>query len=564
MTRLTRQGASPVRVKSPEARPRGESAGPLSFDGGDLRRFCEASVAVLASNAEAVNALNVYPVPDGDTGTNMMLTMRTVCEEVGRCRESHLGAVAQAMARGALLGARGNSGVIASQFLRGMARSFSGKRRASVSELAEALAEGSRNAYHAVGNPVEGTMLTVMRHAANSAAGAVKRGVCSPQQLFQSAWRGAAVSVRNTPKLLEVLREAGVVDAGGQGFALMLKAAALALQGKDPGAFRIEVVAGPLGRVRESYLATVEEEQFGYCIQFTLERLGISLDELRAGLGKVGQSVVVIGDEELAKVHVHGQDTDAVLAYARGVGVLDRLKTEDIDAQHAEFAAARRAERPHMAMAVVAVAWGAGLERLFRELGAVIVRGGQTMNPSVQELLDAVEQANADVAVLLPNNPNVVRTAHQAAELAQRPLRVVPTRSLPQGVAAMLAMNPEQGVEANLAAMERARTAVKSGEVVPSVRASVVEGVHVPEGALMGLLDDRLVAVGATTGEVLCELVERAGPPEGSLVTLCWGEGIASAQLQSDVGALRRRFPGLEVETVEGGQPHYLYLVAVE
>lgn len=563
MTRETRPDAAAAGARRRTPTSDG-SSGPSLFGGDELRRFCQASVAVLERNAEAINALNVYPVPDGDTGTNMMLTMRTVCEEIGKCQETPLDAVAQAMARGALLGARGNSGVIASQFLRGMARRFSGMRAASVAELAGAFADGAASAYKAVGNPVEGTMLTVMRCAAQSAASAVKRGADNPQRLFQSAWRGAAVSVRKTPQLLAVLRQAGVVDAGGQGFALMLKAAALSLRGEDPAAFRIKVTAGTAGRVREAFLAAVDEEQFGNCIQFTLERLNVPVDELRAGLATVGKSVVVIGDEQLAKVHVHSSEPEPVLAYAWGVGVLDRLKVENIDAQHVEFAAARRAERPRAAVGVVAVAWGAGLERLFGEMGAVVVRGGQTMNPSVQQLLDAVAEAYAEVTVLLPNNPNVVPAAQQAVELAERPLRVVPTRSLPQGVAAMLAVNPEQDVESNVAAMERARASVKSGEVVTAVRASTVDGVQVPEGALMGLLDDKLAAVGSERVDVLQRLVTAAGASEGGLVTLYWGGGLTADAARADADALKQRVPGLEVETVEGGQPHYLYLVAVE
>ncbi|MSQ12856.1 MAG: DAK2 domain-containing protein [Dehalococcoidia bacterium] len=563
MTRETRRdaAASGARKRTPTS---GGSSGPSLFGGDELRRFCQASVAVLERNADAINALNVYPVPDGDTGTNMTLTMRTVCDEIGKCQETHLDAVAQAMARGALLGARGNSGIIASQFLRGMARCFSGMRAASVAELAGAFADGSASAYKAVGNPVEGTMLTVMRQAAQSAERAVARGADNPQRLFQSAWRGAAVSVRKTPQLLAVLRQAGVVDAGGQGFALMLKAAALSLRGEDPAAFRIKVSAGAAGRVNEAFLSAVDEEYFGNCIQFTLEGLTMSVDELRAGLARVGKSVVVIGDEQLAKVHVHSAAPEPVLAYAGGVGVLDRLKVENIDAQHVEFAAARRAERPRAIVGVVAVAWGAGLEKLFSEMGAVVVRGGQTMNPSVQQLLDAVAEANADVTVLLPNNPNVVRTAQQALEFAQLPLRVVPTRSLPQGVAAMLALNPEQGVESIVAAMERARAFVNSGEVVASVRASTVDGVQVPEGALMALLDDKLVAVGSERVDVLHRLAVAAGASDRSLLTLYWGGGLTADAVRADVDALKQRIPSLAVETVEGGQPHYLYLVAVE
>ena len=521
-------------------------------------------MTVLERNAEAVNALNVYPVPDGDTGTNMLLTMRAVHEAVEACPDDALEGVAEAMAKGALLGARGNSGVISSQFLRGIAFVFAGKRAASAGELADALEEGTASAYKAVGNPVEGTMLTVMREAGRAGLRAADRPASTPHAVLRAAARAAALSVRKTPDLLDVLKQAGVVDAGGQGIALMLRAGALALEGKDPAVIRLAMPRNGLGLVRESFLTATDEERYGNCVQFTLEGLRVSLDTLRTELAGQAGSVVIIGDERLAKVHLHSEQAESVLTYARSVGALDRLKVENIDAQHRGFVLARRAERPRTPMAVVAVASGNGLERLFRQMGAVVVPGGQTMNPSCQQLLDAAADANADAVVLLPNNPNIVRTAQQAVELSKHSLRVVPARSVPQGIAAMLAANPEQGLEANLAAMERARASVRSGEVVAAVRAANVGGRDVPAGAFMGLLDDRLVAVGAERQAVLLELVGRAGVGEGGLVTLYWGGELTAAQAQADAKALRQRVAGLEVELVPGGQPYYAYLVSVE
>ncbi|MSP78549.1 MAG: DAK2 domain-containing protein [Dehalococcoidia bacterium] len=534
------------------------------FDGKDLKRVCQAFAAVLERNVESINALNVYPVPDGDTGTNMFLTMRTVNEELAQCTDNGLSAVAAAMARGALLGARGNSGVISSQFLRGMAGCFKDVDQVTAAQLAEAFAQGAASAYKAVSKPQEGTMLTVMRAASEATARGVKRGLGTSAEVFRTAYLAASRAVQKTPEQLPILKQAGVVDAGGKGFALMLQAAAYTLQGKNLGSIRFKSSVDGLGRVRESFLTAVQQEEFGYCIQFTLEHIGVGVDVLRQELAKRGNSVVVIGDEDLAKVHVHGREQEPVLAYGRSVGVLERLKVDNIDAQHEEFVAARRAARPRVAVAVVAVAWGQGIEKMFGDLGVTVIKGGQTMNPSVQDLLQAVEAANADAVVVLPNNSNIIGTANQAAGLSQRQMHVIPTRSLPQGIAAALAFNPEEPAAANLEAMERAVQSVRSGEVVAAVRSTKVLDVHVPQGAIMGLLDDELISSGPDRTAVLTGLVKRGIAAGGSLVTLYLGGDLSQADADRDVQALKATFPGIEVELVQGGQPHYLYLVSIE
>ncbi len=537
---------------------------PTVLDADALHGILDAGALALERNVEAVNALNVFPVPDGDTGTNMLLTIRAVQQELAKDTRESLGGAVRLMARGALMGARGNSGVILSQFLRGLSRPLEDHGEAGPELTSVAFQEGAAAAYKAVSEPVEGTLLTVVRRTAEAMRDSIQGGEPDLVELFETALASCRKAVLQTPDQLPVLKEAGVVDAGGQGFAIMLEAALRYLQGEDAGAVHIETVQ-PLSQVTESFLEAAESELYGYCTQLLVSGTALDPDALRAQLSVLASSTVVIGDDTMVKIHVHTFDPGAILSLGTAVGTLSSVTIENIDEQHLEFQKARRQETPMAPLGVVAVAWGQGIEELFRSLGAGhVVVGGQTMNPSCQELLDAVESLRAETALVLPNNPNIIPTAHQAAGLSSTPLRVVETRNIPQGVAAMLAYNPEMDDAANAAAMQGAAASVRAGEVVTAVRDATVDGRAVRAGEVMGTLEGDLVVSGPQRQEVLGALVQHAGAVEGSLITLYWGGDTTEAEADEAALHLQDRCPGVDVELVHGGQPYYHYLVSIE
>ena len=537
---------------------------PTVLDADALHGILDAGALALERNVEAVNALNVFPVPDGDTGTNMLLTIRAVQQELAKDTRESLGGAVRLMARGALMGARGNSGVILSQFLRGLSRPLEDHGEAGPELTSVAFQEGAAAAYKAVSEPVEGTLLTVVRRTAEAMRDSIQGGEPDLVELFETALASCRKAVLQTPDQLPVLKEAGVVDAGGQGFAIMLEAALRYLQGEDAGAVHIKTVQ-PLSQVTESFLEAAEYELYGYCTQLLVSGTALDPDALRAQLSVLASSTVVIGDDTMVKIHVHTFDPGAILSLGTAVGTLSSVTIENIDEQHQEFQKARRQETPMAPLGVVAVAWGQGIEELFRSLGAGhVVVGGQTMNPSCQELLDAVESLRAETALVLPNNPNIIPTAHQAAGLSSTPLRVVETRNIPQGVAAMLAYNPEMDDAANAAAMQGAAASVRAGEVVTAVRDATVDGRAVRAGEVMGTLEGDLVVSGPQRQEVLGALVQHAGAVEGSLITLYWGGDTTEAEADEAALHLQDRCPGVDVELVHGGQPYYHYLVSIE
>ena len=529
-----------------------------------LRGMVAAGESALAHNVEAVNALNVFPVPDGDTGTNMLLTLRAVQEELSKTDASDLSGVAASGARGALLGARGNSGVILSQFFAGLGRSFRDMPQADTPSVAQAFQDAAEAAYKAVSNPTEGTILTVMRATAEAMQTGAANGAGDLVTLLERGLEACRVAVLRTPEQLPVLREAGVVDAGGQGFSLVLEGALGHLRGDDVGAISLETVL-PVLNVSEEFLNAAESMEYGYCTQVLIRGEELDPDDIRVRVSAMADSTVVVGDDTLVQVHVHTLDPGPILSLGVALGTLANVKIENIDEQHVEFQAAHRGERKKIALAVVAVAAGNGLEELFKSLGAhAVVAGGQTMNPSCQDLLNAVEALGAEETVLLPNNSNVVLAARQAADLSPAPLRVVPSSTIPQGIAAMIAFNGQSDLGTNVGAMSGALDEVRSGEVVTAVRDASVNGQSVRQGDVMASLDGVLVASGASRAEVLEALVASAEPSEGSLVTLYWGGDADEAEAEEAAPRLQERFPGVEVEVVKGGQPFYHYLVSIE
>ena len=548
-------------------------------DGAGLVTAFRAAVANLETHVEEVNELNVFPVPDGDTGSNMLATVRVALEEAEAVAGQPAGRVAAALSFGALMGARGNSGVITSQICRGIAEGLDSKRRFNGLDLAHALGRGAELAYAAVGKPVEGTILTVIREAAEAARMAAEHDD-DIEAVLGATVNAAEAAVARTPSLLPILREAGVVDAGGQGLYRLFQGALLDVAGRSPaGAVGARVRSG----AKPSTLVAHADEGFGYETMLLLQpRPGTTLDPdaIRRQFETIGESVVVVGDGKAVKIHVHSEQPDEVLSHALALGTLSRISVENLDQQAldvrerraAEFTSAGSGEpiRPAiepaiLPLAVVAVTAGDGLAAIFRDFGvAAVVQGGQSANPSTGELLQAIEAVNALETLLLPNNPNVILAARQVADLTSRTVYVIPTRNAAEGIAALLVLDPTQDGAANVDEMTTAGRAIESLSVTTAVRDAKVSGRKVRRGQTIVLdPDDGLVAVDGDRDRAI-EAAIRGLRPGIELITLFYGDGADLAEAEATAHRITTTLAGVEVEVRHGGQPHYRYLISAE
>jgi DAK2 domain fusion protein YloV len=516
-----------------------------------VRRLAHGALDALEQSRERIDDLNVYPVPDGDTGTNLTLTARGVVEALDASTAADRQALAREATRAALMSARGNSGVILSQIVRGAADAL-----AESDDLARAFRGASDEAYAAVRKPVEGTMLTVIRELAEAAESA---SPLEPVELLALLVERGDEAVARTPEQLEVLRDAGVVDAGGAGLVELVRGLAAAAAGKEPVS---PAVAAP----RLSLEAVHQEpSRYRYCTTFVVEGDGLDAEALEPELERLGDSLLVVGDPSALKVHVHTDDPGAALSLGTRSGTIEGVEINDMHRQTEEWEERLLAALPGGASrsAVVAVVAGEGNRRLFEDLGAErIVEGGQTMNPSTADLLAAVDATAADEAVLLPNNSNVVLTAEQAARVAGKPVQVVPTESIPAGLAALVAFLGERSAEENAAAMREALAGVVTGEIAVASRDASADGVPVREGEFLALLDGEAVAAGAGFDEVARALIERLLAEPRDVLTLLRGEGAPS--LNGLLDELAERHPELELDVHDGGQPHYPLLLSAE
>jgi DAK2 domain fusion protein YloV len=553
-----------------------------SCDGAGLLHAFRAASANLEAYVDEINGLNVYPVPDGDTGSNMYATVKAALEEAETVAGEPAGRIAQAISFGALMGARGNSGVITSQIFRGMADALEGKQRFNGLDLAHALSEGAKAAYSAVAKPVEGTILTVIRESADVAVSVAERNN-DIETVLTATVDAAEKSVARTPSLLAILREAGVVDAGGQGVYRLFQGALLHLVGQVPtGAGRAKAAAA-----RPAALIAHADEGFGYETMFLVQPEGsgrLDVDAIRSRLELIGESVLVAGDARAIKVHVHNEHPDQVIAYGLSLGSLSKISVENLDNQTRDVREVRAAEftggpadappatpsspesgNGRLPLAVVAVTAGDGLAAIFREFGvASVVKGGQSANPSTGELLEAVKAIDADEILLLPNNPNVVMAARQVATMAGRPVAVVPTRNAAEGFAALLALDPTKDAAHNADPMTEAGRAIQTLAVTEAVRDATIGGKKVKRGQTIALdPDDGLVAAGKDRDRAVLQAV-RALKPGFELVTLYYGDGSDLAEAEAIARKIGAALPGIEVEVVHGGQPHYRYLIAAE
>jgi DAK2 domain fusion protein YloV len=536
-------------------------------NGRGLRQALEASTSWLEKHVEIINALNVYPVPDGDTGTNMLLTMRAALAELNNSPAQSASAVVHAVSYGSLMGARGNSGVILSQLFRGLARSLDKKETFTASELAQAMTEASAIAYQGVIKPVEGTILTVAREAADAAVAAAEESDNLLYVLERTVME-ARHSVARTPSLLSVLAEAGVVDAGGQGLFVILEGALRFMRGEEVG--ELPTIEAGVD------LEVPAEEEYGYETMFILRGEDLNVEEIREAIAAMGESVLVVGDSQIVKVHVHSMEPGRPLDYAAKLGTLTQISVENLQEQYQEFVRHGGATVPGCLQpppvaeelsdtAIVVVAPGVGLARVFESLGvSAVVPGGQTMNPSTQEILKAIEVLGAEKVIVLPNNVNVIMAAQQTRELSQKEVAVVPTTTIPQGISAVLAFNYQADLETNAQMMEQAAHSVQTAEITTATRAAQINGVCVEEGEFIGLLDGELTASGSTLEEVVQEMLRQMQADEHEIITVYYGQDIAVAEAQKLADEIQASCPDQEVELIDGGQPHYHYILSAE
>ena len=545
------------------------------FDGQDLKKAMLAGAASLEEHREIINALNVFPVPDGDTGSNMYATIQAAFRDVINSEDTSAGVISARLAHGALLGARGNSGVIFSQILRGLAQGLEKKQTFSALDLALALDEAQRLAYRAVIKPVEGTILTVVRETAEAAMTSAKRGD-DLVAMMQEAIIAARQSVAHTPDLLPTLKQAGVVDAGGQGFCTILEGVWHYIRGESGQVTTASLLTSTTTPILDSTVKKGRvkiEEEFGYEVVFLLRGENLDVEGIRQTIIDMGGvSTVVAGDEKMLKVHTHTAWPGKILDYGVNIGSLLDINIENLQEQSLTYAAESEAE--HTAeeiqpvtqqIATVAVVAGPGFERVFHSIGlTAIVPGGQTMNPSIEELLAAVDAVDARQVILLPNNSNVILSARQVIGLSSKEVFVVPTESMPQGIAALLGFNFEADFESNCEAMTEAATRIQTAEITTAIRTVRVGGVRVREGDFIGLVNGNLVIAGQDIEYVIRETLQRMSIEHYEIVTLYFGEGVTKQQAEDTARSIKEKYSHLEIEVVDGGQPHYAYVISAE
>ncbi len=540
------------------------------LSGGRLQQMILGGSRAMEQQREAVDALNVFPVPDGDTGTNMFLTVQSAAREAVGLDNPTVSQVAAAASMGSLMGARGNSGVILSQLFRGIAKGLEGKDSATSGELARALQLGVETAYKAVMKPVEGTILTVARESAKEAVQAARRKP-EIQAVLEAALAKGEETLARTPDMLPTLKQAGVVDAGGKGFLVILEGWLAALTGKEIQP--LTLVDQPVQPVQTD--VSEEEIVFQYCTEFIVKGSDLQLERIKQDLAGDGDCLLVVGTENVAKVHIHTNHPGKILEYCVRLGSLHEVQIHNMREQSEAKRHASKGENlaenpaepeePLKDMGIVTVAAGQGLVEIFRSLGVdEIIQGGQTMNPSTEDLVDAINRTRAEKVFVLPNNGNIILAAGQAASLTDKEVHVVPTKSIPQGISAVLAFEPEASFEENAQALDASCGSLKSGEVTYAVRDSQFDGHEIRTGDILGLIDDKIALTGEDPARVAVELVEKMGGEEADLISVFYGQDVAEAAANELAAELRRYFGHSEVEVHDGGQPLYYYILSVE
>ncbi|MBL8062588.1 MAG: DAK2 domain-containing protein [Anaerolineales bacterium] len=541
-----------------------------SIDGQAFKRLVEAGLTWLRTNQQVVNSLNVFPVPDGDTGTNMTLTLQAAWNEIKDKGTRHLGEMAAAFSKGALMGARGNSGVITSQILRGFSRGVHDQKTLTLDAFVKGLSEARDTAYKGVVKPVEGTILTVIKETANAAeaaSGSVKDAI----ELLEVALKAADEAVKNTPELLPILKQAGVVDSGGKGLFFFMEGMLRHVYGESLETPTMQIQ--PLSAMSlEGALEDVEEGQDYEVVVDFVPNGELDLQGFYGKLEEMGTSIQVGEGDGMYRMHIHvpTENRYVPIDYIMGIGTVTKVAIENLMAQMDDIQKSKSTQIQFGAVepgniAVVVVSPGIGISRIFASLGvAAVVAGGQTMNPSTQDILGSFENMPTDKVIILPNNKNIVMAANQAKEVTVKSVQVVPTRTVPQGLAAMLSFDPSGDVEAIAAKMNKAMSNVKTGEITVATRSVEIDGVTVKDGQVIALLDGKLVVSAESVEQGVFDLLEKAEAGEHEIVTLFFGEDMTHAEANRIADVIRGKYSNLEVEVQEGGQPHYQFILSIE
>ncbi|WP_111290887.1 DAK2 domain-containing protein [Bacillus safensis] len=553
-----------------------------NLDGRSFAKMILAGAHHLSQNAQIVDALNVFPVPDGDTGTNMNLSMTSGAKAVEETNTDHIGKVGVALSKGLLMGARGNSGVILSQLFRGFSKHIEQKETIDAKEFALALQAGVDTAYKAVMKPIEGTILTVAKDAAKKAV-AVSAAEDQIDHVLELTIEEARASLDRTPDLLPVLKEVGVVDSGGKGLLCVYEGFLASLRGEElpPKAASLptlkELVSAEHHKSAQSHMNT-EDIEFGYCTEFMVkfedDKQSFDENAFREDLSEFGDSLLVVSDDTLAKVHIHAEQPGDVLSYAQRYGSLINMKIENMREQHSSIVNEEREHAPASPKApadekqrfgVVSVAMGEGIADLFKSIGAsVVIEGGQTMNPSTEDIVTAIESVHAETVFILPNNSNIVMAAKQAATVSSREVVVIPTKTVPQGMSALLSLNEAASNEDNERAMLEAIDHVKSGQITFAVRDTQIDGIDIAKGDYMGLFNGQITLTAKNQLDAAKELLTKMVTEDDEIVTIIKGEDTSSDELDALQAFIEETFEDVEVEVHDGKQPLYSYILAVE
>ena len=530
----------------------------------------------LAKNAEKINALNVFPVPDGDTGTNMNLSMSSGAKETAANVVENIGELGKSFSKGLLMGARGNSGVILSQLFRGMSQYIADKKEVNAKEFAEAIQNGVSIAYKAIIKPVEGTILTVAREAAEAGLKAAEN-TTSVVEVMEAIYAEAQASLKRTPELLPILKEVGVVDSGGQGLVCVYQGFVAALKGeKIEGLEAVEtnLVDMQFEDDHDMDFMNPEDIVYGFCTEFTVrldkEKKEFNEDKFREDMSKLGDSLLVISDSEFVKIHVHTETPGDVFNYGQQYGELIKIKSDNMREQHREVLRKQEAKQTTAPkelkeQAMISISMGAGLSKVLTSMGVdYIVEGGQTMNPSTEDIMKAIKEVNAKNIFIFPNNKNIQLAAKQAAELAEENVFVVESKTAPQGLAAVMVFNPQASAEENFANMQEVLSTVSTLEVTHAVRDTNIEGVEIKKDEFMGIRNGKIVVSNLSLNTVLEELLEKSLDEDSEIVTLYLGEESTEEYTDFLEQLIEEKYPDVEVELIESGQPVYPYIIGVE
>ena len=527
----------------------------------------------LELQSEYVNSLNVFPVPDGDTWTNMSMTFRAAVKEIEGMDNKNIGEVSKKLAKGALMGARGNSGVILSQILRGISKGLEGKEEADASEFANALLEGSKSAYKAVMRPTEGTILTIVRTAGEVAVALKEDNIT---ELMREVCRESKIMLDKTPEMLPALKKAKVVDSGGMGLLIILQGMQEALEnGLKVTTGTPQAVKSSVAKAQRSETMSEEDIKFGYCTEFIILGDSNHAEEFKSKVINKGDSLVVVGYEDVIKVHIHTNNPGKVLEEAVKFGELSKIKIDNMREEHREmlegmYEEAAETEESVAAgefkkYAFISVAMGEGMKNIFKDLGVdYVIEGGQTMNPSTQDMLEAIEKLNAEHIFILPNNKNIIMAANQAAEISDKDIRVIPTKTIPQGITCITMFNPEADVEENTEELKEAMEMVKTTSVTYAVRDTEVDGKEIKEGNILGLVEGKIKEVGEDPYKVAEDLIDSLVDEDSELITIFYGKDCEEEKVDALIEKLEGKYEDLDVQCYKGEQPLYYFIMSVE